>query len=341
MEKRYQVFVSSTYVDLIEERNEIMQALLELECMPAGMELFPAANDTQWEWIKKVIDESDYYIVVIGDRYGSISEKTELSYTEMEYRYAIETNKPIIGFVHQNPGKLSADRIEMSEENRKKLKEFKDLVQSKLCKYYNNPEDLGSKVSRSIIQLRKQYPAVGWVRANALENYTSTLEYIQVLKENEELKNQIIKFENEKPMMSGRLSSGTDKFEIHYSYSIREQQKDNPNSWKKTGSEKDSITLSWDEIFTYVALDIINNSSRNSFRVNDPFPNVIKEKEKDKLEFKHPSYRVQDFKTDIDDFNKILLQLRALKFIKKGNYDSWQLTENGEFYLAELKCVKK
>ena len=158
MEKRYQVFVSSTYVDLIEERNEIMQALLELECMPSGMELFPAANDTQWEWIKKVIDESDYYIVVIGDRYGSISENTGLSYTEMEYRYALETNKPIIGFVHQNPGKLSADRVEKSEENRKKLKKFKNLVQSKLCKFYNNPEDLGSKVSRSIIQLRKQYP---------------------------------------------------------------------------------------------------------------------------------------------------------------------------------------
>ncbi len=341
MEKRYQVFVSSTYVDLIEERNEIMQALLELECMPSGMELFPAANDTQWEWIKKVIDESDYYIVVIGDRYGSISENTGLSYTEMEYRYALETNKPIIGFVHQNPGKLSADRVEKSEENRKKLKEFKNLVQSKLCKFYNNPEDLGSKVSRSIIQLRKQYPAIGWVRANALDNYTSTIEYIQIIKENEELKNQIIKFENEKPMMSGRLSSGKDEFKVHYSYSIREQQKDNPNSWKKVGTGKDSLVLNWDEIFTYVALDIINNSSRNFTRVNDPFPSVIKEKEKEKLEIKHPNKRLQDFKTDIDDFNKVLLQLRALKFIKKGNYDTWQLTDNGEYYLAELKCEKK
>ncbi|MCG8808883.1 DUF4062 domain-containing protein [Tenacibaculum finnmarkense] len=341
MEKRYQVFVSSTYVDLIEERKEIMQALLELECMPAGMELFPAANDTQWEWIKKVIDESDYYIIVIGDRYGSVSEKTGLSYTEMEYRYALEINKPIIAFVHQNPGKLSADRVEKSEENRKKLKEFKTLVQSKLCKFYNNPEDLGSKVSRSIIQLKKQYPAIGWVRANALENYTSTTEYIQLLKENEILKSQIIKFENEKPMMSGRLSSGTDIYKIHYSYSIRKQQKDNPMSWKKVSDGKDYINLTWDEIFTYVALDIINNTSGHSYRVNDPFPNVIKEKEKDKLEEKHPNTRRQDFKTDIDDFNKILLQLRALKFIKKGNGSTWVLTENGEFYLSELKCVKK
>jgi hypothetical protein len=47
MEKRYQVFVSSTFSDLQEERQEIIQALLELKCIPAGMELFPAANDDQ------------------------------------------------------------------------------------------------------------------------------------------------------------------------------------------------------------------------------------------------------------------------------------------------------
>ena len=48
IEKRYQVFVSSTYADLQDERQEVMQALLELDCIPAGMELFPAANEDQW-----------------------------------------------------------------------------------------------------------------------------------------------------------------------------------------------------------------------------------------------------------------------------------------------------
>ena len=89
MDKRYQVFVSSTFTDLQEERQEIMQALLELRCIPAGMELFPAANETQWDLIRKVIDDCDYYIVVIGGRYGSIGPDG-LSYTEMEYRYALE-----------------------------------------------------------------------------------------------------------------------------------------------------------------------------------------------------------------------------------------------------------
>lgn len=94
MDKRYQVFVSSTFRDLQEERQEIIQALLELDCIPSGMELFPAANEDQWTLIKKVIDDCDYYIVIIGGRYGSIGA-AGLSYTEMEYRYALEREYPL------------------------------------------------------------------------------------------------------------------------------------------------------------------------------------------------------------------------------------------------------
>lgn len=53
MEKRYQVFVSSTFADLKEERRHVIQALMEMDCIPAGMELFPATDEEQWEFIKK------------------------------------------------------------------------------------------------------------------------------------------------------------------------------------------------------------------------------------------------------------------------------------------------
>ena len=45
MEKRYQIFVSSTFADLQEERQQVIQALMEMDCIPAGMELFPAADE--------------------------------------------------------------------------------------------------------------------------------------------------------------------------------------------------------------------------------------------------------------------------------------------------------
>ena len=65
IDKKYQVFVSSTYEDLQMERQEVMHALLELDCIPSGMELFPAANEDQWTLIKGVIDDCDYYLVII------------------------------------------------------------------------------------------------------------------------------------------------------------------------------------------------------------------------------------------------------------------------------------
>ena len=124
MDKRYQVFVSSTYEDLREARQEVMQALLELDLIPAGMELFPAANEDQWTLIKGVIDDCDYYIVVVGGRYGSVSVNG-ISYTEMEYDYAISQGKPVIGFLHKDPGSLPANRSEVNSENRQKLATFR------------------------------------------------------------------------------------------------------------------------------------------------------------------------------------------------------------------------
>jgi Domain of unknown function (DUF4062) len=81
MDKRYQVFVSSTYTDLKDERRSIIQELLETDCIRSGMELFPAADEEQFEFIKKIIDDCDYYLLIIGGRYGSTAPDG-VSYTE-------------------------------------------------------------------------------------------------------------------------------------------------------------------------------------------------------------------------------------------------------------------
>ena len=99
MEKRYQVFVSSTYKDLQDERAQVIRTLMEMDCFPAGMELFPAVDEEQWNFIKKVIDDCDYYILIVGGRYGSTSPEG-LSYTEQEYDYAIEKGLKVLAFVH-------------------------------------------------------------------------------------------------------------------------------------------------------------------------------------------------------------------------------------------------
>ena len=81
MDKRYQVFVSSTYADLKNERQKVLQTLMEMDCIPSGMELFPATDQEQWEFIQTVINDCDYYLLIIGGRYGTTTDEG-ISYTE-------------------------------------------------------------------------------------------------------------------------------------------------------------------------------------------------------------------------------------------------------------------
>lgn len=168
MQKKYQVFISSTYNDLINERREVIQSLLELDCIPTGMELFQASDMDQWNWIKQVINDCDYFISIIAGKYGTIHEKYGISYTEMEYRYALKMKKPIIGFLYRNIDALPVSKSETDLEIKKKLLEFRNFVGHKLIKYWSNEYDLSGAVTRSIIQLIKTVPMPGWVKADNL-----------------------------------------------------------------------------------------------------------------------------------------------------------------------------
>ena len=116
----YKGFVSSTYQDLREERAEVQKALLKLNCLPVGMELFPAADDETWEFIKQQIDDSDYYVVLVAARYGSLAADG-VSFTEKEYDYAREREIPSIGFVHGDRARIPFGETDSDPELVKKL----------------------------------------------------------------------------------------------------------------------------------------------------------------------------------------------------------------------------
>ncbi len=108
-EKKFQVFVSSTYTDLVEERERIIKAVLEMYHIPIGMEMFSAEDEDQWEIIRRTIEISDYYILILGLRYGSKAEDG-VSFTEKEYEYALQKGIPILAFVLDDCVSLSKDR---------------------------------------------------------------------------------------------------------------------------------------------------------------------------------------------------------------------------------------
>ncbi len=160
MDKIYRVFISSTYEDLVEERKEVTQALLEMNCFPTGMELFQASNDTQWDLIKKVIDSCDYYIVIVAGRYGSIHNETGKSYTQMEYEYALSVGIPILGFIRSDLSKLPHNKV----DNLTLVKRFIKIVKQKEVKYWSTSHELAGVVSRAMHRAMEDYPRIGWTR---------------------------------------------------------------------------------------------------------------------------------------------------------------------------------
>lgn len=179
MDKKYQVFISSTYTDLIKERKEVTKALLEMDCIPSGMEMFQASDDSQWELIKRVISSCDYYIVIIAGRYGTIHPETKKSYTQMEYEYAAKIGIPIIGFLYETPENLPANKIDKNRNSLRKLQQFRKIAEKeRIVKYWSNPYDLAGAVSRAMYSIIKTHPRDGWVRykGNTIENSSNSSE---------------------------------------------------------------------------------------------------------------------------------------------------------------------
>ena len=338
--KRYQVFVSSTFEDLQVERKEVMQALLELDCIPAGMELFPASNDDQWSLIKKVIDDCDYYLLIIGGRYGSIDEKSGKSYTQMEFEYALSTNKPIISFLHKNPEMIPSIKTEQTPEGKTKLDEFRKLAQKKLVKYWNNPENLGSVISRSMVKLIKDNPAEGWVRAESDE--TSIREIARLQKENSELKKLLGEVATEAPKGAEKLSQGDDIYTALCGFWC---------SNKKTGKTYEytsEVVLKWNEIFSAISPAMIDECTDTTFYTR--VCSLVKKKFIQNIPESYDNMKdFRNFSLSNSTIGQIKIQLRALGLIKlsgkkhstadKGTY--WQLTPYGDHIMTQLMAIKK
>jgi hypothetical protein len=187
VDKRYQVFVSSTYADLIDERRHVIQTLMQMDCIPASMELFPAADEEQWQFIRRVIDDCDYYILIIGGRYGSTTADG-VSYSEKEYTYALDRGLRALAFVHDKLDEIPFGKSDIQPELRARLAAFREKVTNgRLVKLWRNPSELPGLVALSLGNTIKVHPAVAWVRGNQVASADVLNELNQLRQRNIEL----------------------------------------------------------------------------------------------------------------------------------------------------------
>lgn len=180
--KKYQVFISSTYEDLKEERAAVTQCLLEADCFPMGMEQFPASNMTPMDYIRKMLNDCDYYILILAGRYGSC-DSDGIGFTEKEFDYAISQKIPVMCFLIEDVGNLPNSKCEGTDVGKRALEAFRKKVSKKLLvKYYTDIGSLKAEVAHSLAKCIRDCPRPGWIRANeGVSNVVSQVSATQLI----------------------------------------------------------------------------------------------------------------------------------------------------------------
>lgn len=380
VEKREQVFVSSTFKDLVDERAAVIQTLLEADCIPAGMEMFPASNSEKFDVIKRVIDLCDYYVVIIGGRYGSVDAEKQLSYTEMEYDYAVEAQKPVMAFLHGDPGKLIGDKLDLDAGLRTKLDKFRQKIERRMVKYWNEPGDLKGQVALAMIQVRKSNPAEGWIRAGEAMTPAVRAELAELRAKVRELSADLKdeQRQRESAVDPSELVQGDEV--VHISCIVEYHAQSTIDEGQANAYNRDeglwTVTPSWNQVFRHLGPELMDEASESYLRKR--LSSLCLGMSRDDLLEKEPSdfdeeadhekdnHQDADSGPDTDDdddpvgavykatvsiesFNDVKVQFAALGLIEQGakrrpgsdTNTYWRLTQRGTDQLLRLRAIRK
>lgn len=249
MKKKFQVFISSTYTDLIEERQRAVTAVLDSNHIPAGMELFKANNQDQMNVIRQWIDESDVFMLILGGRYGSLDPATQKSYTHLEYEYALEKQMPIFTLILTD--KMIRDKYSQSNRPMKDFREVDNpekhttfVEQTKtgsVIKYLDSIYQIDAAVMGSLRHFEDNSNIGGWVRSN--DSSADNHSFIQQI---EELKSEIVLLKDENRVLTE---------ENHVNRRLPGSKKESIFNFSKMMDIAALTTLSTTEIIPYTGIN--------------------------------------------------------------------------------------
>jgi hypothetical protein len=136
--------------------------LTERGVLVNALEEIPASTSNSKVNILQGIDESDFVVLILGTRYGTIlpsmTDSHEISVTHWEYNEALKRGKSILAFVRKwgpadanHPDKLDA-RDNSFEHKQRKLTQFRNMVTRRHSeRYASSAEELAELVSKAIV----------------------------------------------------------------------------------------------------------------------------------------------------------------------------------------------
>lgn len=162
LDKRYQVFISTSGAEMQPERIILSQTLVGMGFFSWGLEQRTPLNTA---FARRQIDDCDYVVILLGSQYGEQSV-SGVGYMHLEYIYAVTKQKPIIVFMHEDPASRDSSLHDVKPELQEKFKEFRQLLQQEADQVfcYRTLRDLEMAVRLNMPQMLERYPVSGWVR---------------------------------------------------------------------------------------------------------------------------------------------------------------------------------
>ena len=319
MAAKYQIFVSSTFQDLRTERDAVTKAILEMGHIPVGMEMFSAADEQQWQLIARQIESSDYHVVVLAHRYGSVIGT--MSYTEREYEHAIASRVPVLGFIIDESALWPGDR---QDSDKSAIAAFKQKVKGKPVSFWKNADDLNARVVVALSKAFHASPRRGWLPADQLVDPAVAAEVSRLSKENAELRRKVesLRGELEAFQSPSELETLDAEFKVHGSAILDGHL----TSWESSAS--------WRNLFSRLAPALMQ--TLDDATVCDKLARILAP----------PAFGKP--KLNQDCFETIRIQLIALGFVSVNELATatqrralfWSLTKLGHQKMVELRTIR-
>lgn len=333
MDKVYQVFVSSTFSDLEIERKQVSDTLAKAGFIPSGMELFPATDQQQLEFIKRIIDRSDYYVVIVAARYGSLDG--DKSFTEKEFEYAVSKGIPVLAFIHKEPGKIEADKTDRDPDQIKRLDLFRmRLKTSRIVAFWTDVHDLRTEVLTAVTNAVNLSPGTGWVRGDQAIDPKVLQEMERLRLENTELKSRMSDINSGKLIFPPHLAGPDENFTFDLT-EIRYHPAKPPYAERQELSRNERpAVVSIGEMFIAIFETLLRSPIEYSLRqaIGQAVAKLSN----------YPNSGEETFEVSLQNVEQMRYHLEGLGLIvssaRQSQFSSsivWDITEKGRRYVTE------
>ena len=327
MDKRYQVFLSSTFMDLMEERSLVMDTLYKHKCLPVGMENFPSLTIDSLPYIYRLIDESDFFLLILNGVYGSSKDAEGKSFTHLEWLHALEMGKPII-VLYRLDWKAHTKIDEDPDDATAFTKFFNEVKARHDGAKPWQPNTLAAMVIEAIDQAIIHHPeAVGWVRANKTTQHDESPSY----------QTPPVTIEQSKNIADNKLENIRRRLQDKVTLNVQCVYSSLHRSDKTI---KHSFDCTWEEVFLLFAHYIM--SPQEQYECYRKMEETLKDKfgEQFKKYSPSPYYHLDHIELDENTENDIRMEFQTNKLVSykvmgpAATY--WSISDLGEKYLEAL-----